>query len=83
VILGREDIKITQIYTHVALRSATGVLRNSPGSVPRKRKNIPAGTAFCGRQEETGKAPILDPDFAADVDEIVKNRKAWNPPAWE
>jgi antitoxin (DNA-binding transcriptional repressor) of toxin-antitoxin stability system len=34
-------------------------------------------------EEETGKAPILDPDFAADVEEIVKNRKAWNPPAWE
>jgi len=32
---------------------------------------------------ETGKAPVLDPDFAADVEEIVKNRKAWNPPAWE
>jgi antitoxin (DNA-binding transcriptional repressor) of toxin-antitoxin stability system len=34
-------------------------------------------------EEETGKAPVLDPDFAADVDEIVKNRKPWNPPAWE
>lgn len=32
-------------------------------------------------EEETGKAPILDPDFAADVDEIVNNRKPWNPPA--
>ncbi|MGA7926825.1 MAG: hypothetical protein WCA20_12590 [Candidatus Sulfotelmatobacter sp.] len=34
-------------------------------------------------EEETGKAPVLDPDFAADVEEIVKNRKAWNPPARE
>lgn len=34
-------------------------------------------------EEETGKAPILDPDFAADLEEIVKNRKPWNPPAWE
>jgi len=34
-------------------------------------------------EEETGKAPVLDPDFAVDVEEIVKNRKAWNPPAWE
>jgi len=34
-------------------------------------------------EKETGKAPVLDPDFAADVEEIVKNRKAWNPPAWE
>jgi antitoxin (DNA-binding transcriptional repressor) of toxin-antitoxin stability system len=34
-------------------------------------------------EEETGKAPVLDPDFAADLEEIVKNRKPWNPPAWE
>ncbi len=34
-------------------------------------------------EEETGNAPVLDPDFAADVEEIVKNRKPWNPPAWE
>lgn len=34
-------------------------------------------------EEETGKTPVLDPDFAADVDEVVKNRKPWTPPAWE
>jgi len=34
-------------------------------------------------EEETGRAPVLDPDFAADVEEIVKDRKPWNPPAWE
>ena len=32
-------------------------------------------------EEETGTAPVLDPDFALDVEEIVKNRKPWNPPA--
>lgn len=34
-------------------------------------------------EEETGKAPILDPDFAADLEEIIKNRRPWNPPAWD
>ena len=34
-------------------------------------------------EEETGSAPVLDPDFAAEVEEIVNNRKPWNPPAWE
>ena len=34
-------------------------------------------------EEETGKAPVLDPDFAADVEEILSHRKPWNPPAWE
>ena len=34
-------------------------------------------------EEETGKTPLLDPDFAADIEEIIKSRKPWNPPAWE
>jgi hypothetical protein len=34
-------------------------------------------------EEETGNVPVLDPDFAADVEEVVKNRKPWDPPAWE
>lgn len=34
-------------------------------------------------EEETGNVPVLDPDFAVDVEEIVENRKPWNPPAWE
>ena len=34
-------------------------------------------------EKETGKAPVLDPDFAEDVEKILNNRKPWNPPAWE
>ena len=34
-------------------------------------------------EEETGKTPVLDPDFAEDVEEILSHRKPWNPPAWE
>ena len=34
-------------------------------------------------EEETGKAPVLDTDFAEDVEEILSHRKPWNPPAWE
>jgi antitoxin (DNA-binding transcriptional repressor) of toxin-antitoxin stability system len=34
-------------------------------------------------EEETGKAPVLNPDFAEDVEEILSHRKPWNPPAWE
>jgi antitoxin (DNA-binding transcriptional repressor) of toxin-antitoxin stability system len=34
-------------------------------------------------EEETGKAPILDPDFAEDVEEVLNQRKPWNLPAWE
>jgi antitoxin (DNA-binding transcriptional repressor) of toxin-antitoxin stability system len=34
-------------------------------------------------EEETGKAPVLDADFAEHVQEIRSHRKPWNPPAWE
>lgn len=34
-------------------------------------------------EKEAGQAPVLDSDFAADVEEIVRNRKPWNPPAWD
>jgi antitoxin (DNA-binding transcriptional repressor) of toxin-antitoxin stability system len=35
------------------------------------------------REKERGYAVTLDPDFAAVVEEIVHNRKPWNPPSWE
>jgi len=34
-------------------------------------------------EQETGKALVLDPDFAEDVAEIVSHGKPWNPPVWE
>jgi antitoxin (DNA-binding transcriptional repressor) of toxin-antitoxin stability system len=34
-------------------------------------------------EEETGKAPVLDADFAEDVEKILSHRKPWNPPPWE
>lgn len=33
--------------------------------------------------EELGYEPTMDPDFAADLEEIIRNRRPWNPPAWE
>jgi antitoxin (DNA-binding transcriptional repressor) of toxin-antitoxin stability system len=34
-------------------------------------------------EEEMGSAPVLDPDFAEDMQEILSHRKPWKPPAWE
>jgi len=34
-------------------------------------------------EEETAKGPVLDADFAEDVEEILRHRKPWNPPAWQ
>jgi antitoxin (DNA-binding transcriptional repressor) of toxin-antitoxin stability system len=34
-------------------------------------------------EDETGRAPTADADFAEDMAKIVSDRKPWNPPAWE
>jgi hypothetical protein len=31
----------------------------------------------------TANAVTLDPDFVAEVEQIVHNRKPWNPPSWD
>ena len=33
--------------------------------------------------EELGYEPRMDPEFAADLEEIITSRKPWNPPEWE
>jgi hypothetical protein len=35
------------------------------------------------RAEELGYEPRMDPEFAADLKEIIDSPKPWNPPAWE
>lgn len=35
------------------------------------------------REEERGFAITLDPDFAEAVEDVVRARKPWNPPAWD
>jgi hypothetical protein len=34
------------------------------------------------RERERG-AAVLDPDFAEDMEEIVRNRQLWNPTSWD
>ncbi len=49
-----------------------------------ERRSISECIALASAHEkETGKAPVLDPDFAKDVEEILSHRKPWNPPAWD
>lgn len=33
--------------------------------------------------QELGYEPRMDPEFAADLEEIIASRKPWNPPSWE
>jgi antitoxin (DNA-binding transcriptional repressor) of toxin-antitoxin stability system len=35
------------------------------------------------RDKERGYTVTLDPDFAAEVEQIVLNRKPWNPSSWD
>ena len=35
------------------------------------------------REKERGYAVTLDPDYAADVEEIVRARKLWTPRPWD
>jgi antitoxin (DNA-binding transcriptional repressor) of toxin-antitoxin stability system len=53
-----------------------------PASVP--SRTISESIAIAKQREDARGYPAkLDPDFAADVEEIVNNRQAWNPPAWD
>ncbi len=48
------------------------------------RRSVSECIALAARhEEETGEAPVLDAEFAADVEEIIASRKPWNPPAWD
>jgi len=33
--------------------------------------------------EELGYEPRMDPEFASDLEDIIRSRRPWNPPAWE
>jgi antitoxin (DNA-binding transcriptional repressor) of toxin-antitoxin stability system len=48
------------------------------------RRSISECIALAKAHEaETGKAQVMDADFAEDLEKIIKDRKPWNPPAWE
>jgi antitoxin (DNA-binding transcriptional repressor) of toxin-antitoxin stability system len=47
------------------------------------RRNISECIALAkAHEEETGRSPVLNPDFAEDVEDIIRNREPWNPPSW-
>ena len=53
-------------------------------AAPPSRRTISESIALAeAHEKETGRAPALDPDFASDVEEIVRNRKPWKPSAWD
>ena len=72
----RQGVEVVVELNH----QAVAVLR--PVSPP--RRTISECIALAERHEkERGYAVTLDPDFAADVEEIIRNRQPWNPPTWD
>lgn len=60
---------------------------HQPLAVLRAPEARPRNIAECialaeQREKERGYAVTLDPEFAADVEKIVRNRKPWNP-SWD
>jgi len=70
---GAEIVIENGTYPAAVLRAAAPLRRSISECIALAKKH----------EEEIGEAPVLDPDFAADVEEIVRNRKPWNPPAWD
>ena len=67
----------------IVIDNGTLTVAMVPSTIP-PRRSVSECIAFARKhEEESGEAPVLDPDFAADVQEIVQNRKPWNPPAWD
>ncbi|HTR38395.1 MAG TPA: hypothetical protein VMH80_20940 [Bryobacteraceae bacterium] len=49
-----------------------------------ERRNISDSIALAQRRDkERGYTVPLDPEFAAEVEHIVANRKPWNPSVWD
>jgi hypothetical protein len=70
---GAEIVIDDGTFPPAVLRSAVPAPRTISECIELARKH----------EQETGEAPVLDPDFAEDVAEIIRNRKPWNPPAWD
>jgi antitoxin (DNA-binding transcriptional repressor) of toxin-antitoxin stability system len=50
---------------------------------PVRRKISECIALALAHERETGLAPTLEADFAADVEQIIRNREPWNPPSWD
>ena len=69
----------------VVIESASGRLPVAVVHSPNPpHRTISECIALAKKHEaDKGESPVLDPEFAADVEERIRNRKPWNPPAWD
>jgi antitoxin (DNA-binding transcriptional repressor) of toxin-antitoxin stability system len=80
---------VAAILQRVQMGAEVVVERNAqPVAVIRPAEPVRRRISECialamAHESETGKAPTLDPDFAADVEEIIRSRQPWTPPTWD
>ena len=67
----------------IIIDNGTMTVAMVPSVVPSRRSVSECIARARKHEQEAGEAPVLDPDFAGDIEEIVHNRKPWNPPAWD
>ncbi len=67
----------------VVIESGVGPVAILHAAEPARRSISECIALAKAHEDETGRAPVLDADFAEDVKEILSHRKPWNPPAWE
>ena len=59
------------------------VLGNTPGAATTPAADDKDIRPFLKRERERGYAVTLDAEFAEAVEEVVRNRKPWNPTSWD
>jgi antitoxin (DNA-binding transcriptional repressor) of toxin-antitoxin stability system len=80
---------VATLLAHVRAGAKVVIENNAhPVAVLHAGETVPRTVSDCialakAHEEETVKAAVLDADFAEDMEEILRHRKPWNPPAWE
>lgn len=80
-----ETLAMVRSGTRIVIYSESADLPVAVISPPAPRgRTISEAIALAKKcEEEMGKSPVMTADFARDVEEVIRNRKPWNPPAWE
>jgi hypothetical protein len=98
IVRRKHVIRVSEDRAADEFRSLLREVRARADVVIEHRQSTGRGSACCGvrspvslcphrdrqrAREQTGTAPILDADFAEDVEGILKRREPWNPPSWQ
>ena len=79
----RTILQHVQTGTEIIIERDEQPLAVLRAAAPVRRKVSECIALAKAHEEENGQAPVLDIDFAADVEAIIRGRKPWNPPSWD